>query len=95
MRRTLEIRTQKREELIDITREVEEVVRASGVRDGLVALYVQGERPDRFDPGSALSAGARGSDAGRRTRACHADPGGLPTTETTSRNPDTPAPVGP
>ena len=42
MRRTLEIRTQKREELIDITREVEEVVRASGVRDGLVALYVQG-----------------------------------------------------
>jgi secondary thiamine-phosphate synthase enzyme len=42
MRRTLEIRTQKREELIDITREVEEVVRASGVRDGLAALYVQG-----------------------------------------------------
>ena len=42
MRRTLEIRTQKREELIDITREVEEVVLASGVRDGLAALYVQG-----------------------------------------------------
>lgn len=42
MRRILELATHRREELIDITREVEEVVRGSRVRDGIVALYAQG-----------------------------------------------------
>jgi len=42
MRRTLDIRTQRREELVDITRHVEEVVRESGVEEGVVSLYVQG-----------------------------------------------------
>jgi secondary thiamine-phosphate synthase enzyme len=34
--------THQREELVDITPEVSEVVTRSGVRDGLVSLYVQG-----------------------------------------------------
>jgi len=42
MRELLNIATRRREELIDITREVEGVVARSGIRDGLVALYVQG-----------------------------------------------------
>jgi len=42
MRRILNIQTHRREELVDITRQVEEVVRESGVGDGLVSLYVQG-----------------------------------------------------
>jgi secondary thiamine-phosphate synthase enzyme len=42
MRRVLELETHRREELVDITREVEEVVRSSRVRDGIVALYAQG-----------------------------------------------------
>ena len=36
----LEVRTSKREELVDITRRVEEVVRASGVERGICFLHV-------------------------------------------------------
>ena len=42
MRRLLEFSTGRREELIDITRQVDEAVNKSGIRDGLVSLYVQG-----------------------------------------------------
>ena len=42
MRRVIELRTHAREELVDITREVEAVVCDSGVRDGLCAVYAQG-----------------------------------------------------
>src|SRR5262245_43339985 len=42
MRSTLNIQTHQREELVDITRQVEDVVRKSGVEDGVVSLYVQG-----------------------------------------------------
>ncbi len=42
MRRILTFPSHAREELIDITEAVTEVVRASGVRDGLVHVYAQG-----------------------------------------------------
>ncbi|GAB4359027.1 MAG: secondary thiamine-phosphate synthase enzyme YjbQ [Gammaproteobacteria bacterium] len=42
MRNTIQVATRSREELVDITPSVREVVRASGVRDGLVNVYVQG-----------------------------------------------------
>jgi len=42
MRRIIELATQRREELIDITAAVGEAVRDSGVRDGIAAVYAQG-----------------------------------------------------
>ena len=42
MRRILTFPSHAREELIDITEAVADVVRASGVRDGLVHVYAQG-----------------------------------------------------
>ena len=42
MRKTIELSTHRREELIDITAQVAEIVRASGTRDGIVHLYAQG-----------------------------------------------------
>ena len=42
MRQIIELQTTRREELIDITDQVRAVVAASGVREGLVALYAQG-----------------------------------------------------
>jgi secondary thiamine-phosphate synthase enzyme len=42
MREAITISTHKREELIDITARVDAVVRRSGVRNGLVSVYVQG-----------------------------------------------------
>ena len=42
MHQTIEISTGSRETLIDITREVEEAVCRSGIRDGLVNVYAQG-----------------------------------------------------
>lgn len=42
MRQTIHLVTQRREELVDITRAVTEVVERSGFRNGLVAIYAQG-----------------------------------------------------
>jgi len=42
MRETIHIATSKREELVDITAEVQRVLAASGVQDGLMHVYVQG-----------------------------------------------------
>jgi secondary thiamine-phosphate synthase enzyme len=42
VRRSLTIATDRRETLVDITAGVEEIVRDSGITDGLVALYAQG-----------------------------------------------------
>jgi secondary thiamine-phosphate synthase enzyme len=42
MRRIIELATQRREELIDITAAVGEAVRDSGVRDGIATVYAQG-----------------------------------------------------
>lgn len=42
MRKTIELRTRRREELIDITPQVTEIVQAGGVRDGIVHIYAQG-----------------------------------------------------
>ena len=42
MRRILEFSTDQREQLIDITQQVQAAVDESGVQDGLVALYAQG-----------------------------------------------------
>ena len=42
MRESITISTHKREELIDITARVNDVVRRSGVGNGLVSVYVQG-----------------------------------------------------
>lgn len=42
MRSTLTIATHQRECLVDITGRVEEAVAASGVRNGIVTVYVQG-----------------------------------------------------
>jgi secondary thiamine-phosphate synthase enzyme len=42
MRELIRLRTQQREELVDITEEVRRIATASGVRNGLVALYAQG-----------------------------------------------------
>ncbi len=37
---TIQIRTSRRMEMVDVTREVREVVRKSGVRSGICVLYV-------------------------------------------------------
>ena len=42
IREVIQISTQQREELIDITAEVASIIRKSGVNDGLVAVYAQG-----------------------------------------------------
>jgi secondary thiamine-phosphate synthase enzyme len=42
MRDIIRVQTGQREELVDITDQVEEAVRKSGIDNGLVALYVQG-----------------------------------------------------
>jgi secondary thiamine-phosphate synthase enzyme len=42
MRETIQLQTPQREILVDITDRVQTVVDASGIRDGLVALYAQG-----------------------------------------------------
>ena len=42
MRRLIELQTTRREELVDITEQVREIVAGSGIGDGLVALYAQG-----------------------------------------------------
>lgn len=42
MQRILEVRTHKREMLVDITSQVANVVEASGVTCGLVSIYAQG-----------------------------------------------------
>ena len=42
MRETIRLQSHQREELIDITEPVRRIAAASGIRDGLVALYAQG-----------------------------------------------------
>jgi len=42
MHETITITTSQREELVDITAKVKEVVRKAGINNGLVALYAQG-----------------------------------------------------
>ena len=42
MRNIIRVQTGQREELVDITDQVEEAVRKSGIDNGLVSLYVQG-----------------------------------------------------
>jgi len=42
MRDIIHLTTQRREELVDITARVAAIVKASGVRQGLVAVYAQG-----------------------------------------------------
>jgi secondary thiamine-phosphate synthase enzyme len=42
MRQTIQLETNTRETLVDITPQVEQVVRESGVRQGLVNVYAQG-----------------------------------------------------
>jgi secondary thiamine-phosphate synthase enzyme len=42
MREIIQLKTQQRETLLDITSQVEQVVRNSGVRQGLVNVYAQG-----------------------------------------------------
>ena len=42
MAEQFKIQTQHREELVDITSQVESIVRASGIQDGLVSVYAQG-----------------------------------------------------
>lgn len=42
MREVITLATQRREQLIDITAQVRRVIEASGFRDGLVHVYVQG-----------------------------------------------------
>ncbi|NIR59705.1 MAG: YjbQ family protein [Gammaproteobacteria bacterium] len=42
MREVIELSTDRREELIDITEQVKAVVSRSGVRDGVVVVYAQG-----------------------------------------------------
>lgn len=42
MREIITVSTSRREQLVDITGPVREVVERSGVRDGLVAVYAQG-----------------------------------------------------
>ena len=41
-RHLIQIATREREELVDITLEVERAVRESGIEDGIVSLYAQG-----------------------------------------------------
>ncbi len=42
MREIISIRSDKREELIDITEQVQKVVARSGIREGVVCIYAQG-----------------------------------------------------
>jgi secondary thiamine-phosphate synthase enzyme len=42
MREIIHLSTSQREELVDVTGQVRQVVAASGIRDGLVALYARG-----------------------------------------------------
>lgn len=42
MRESIRFATSKREELVDITPQVRELVARSGLRDGLLAIYAQG-----------------------------------------------------
>ncbi len=42
MQKTILVKTSKREELVDITREVKDLVASGGIDTGLVSLYVQG-----------------------------------------------------
>jgi len=42
MREVIHIRSDRREELIDITRQVEEAVHNSGIRNGIATVYAQG-----------------------------------------------------
>ena len=42
MRKNLSVMTSRREELVDITVQVQETVTLSGIENGLVVLYVQG-----------------------------------------------------
>ncbi|BCO08781.1 hypothetical protein GF1_11570 [Desulfolithobacter dissulfuricans] len=42
MRQIIEISTDRRETLVDITARVEAAIRASGIHDGLVSVYAQG-----------------------------------------------------
>jgi secondary thiamine-phosphate synthase enzyme len=42
MRKTITVTTSKREELVDITAQVQEVLAEAGVNNGVVILYVQG-----------------------------------------------------
>ncbi|HHO47707.1 MAG TPA: YjbQ family protein [Desulfobacteraceae bacterium] len=42
MRELIEIATDRRETLVDITRQVDDIVRRSGIIDGLVSIYAQG-----------------------------------------------------
>ena len=42
MREIIQLKTDRRETLVDITPQVEQVVQASGVRQGLVNVYAQG-----------------------------------------------------
>jgi secondary thiamine-phosphate synthase enzyme len=42
MRESISVSTHNREELIDITAQVKDVVRCSGIRNGLVSVYAQG-----------------------------------------------------
>ena len=42
MRETITLATHSREELVDITRQVAEVVSRSGLKNGLVSVYAQG-----------------------------------------------------
>lgn len=42
MRETIRVSTRRREELVDVTAQIRSVVQRSGVRDGLVSVYVQG-----------------------------------------------------
>jgi len=42
MRNIFSVATHRRETLVDVTEQVKKVVTASGVRDGIVSVYVQG-----------------------------------------------------
>lgn len=42
MRKTITLQTRQREQLIDITPEVREIVQASGVQEGIAHIYAQG-----------------------------------------------------
>ena len=42
MRKLLTVETSAREELVDITEKVRVIVKSSGIRSGIVSLYVQG-----------------------------------------------------
>ncbi|ATX79212.1 secondary thiamine-phosphate synthase enzyme [Mariprofundus aestuarium] len=42
MRQTIQISTGSREELVDITHEINRIVHESGIRNGIVSVYAQG-----------------------------------------------------